>query len=582
MIKKLELSSFRGQSVVYDFTSFNHICGRNGSGKSTIKEAVCFAFTGADSLGKPVPLHFLGVGEDKLKVSATTSKVTLHRTLTRNKFSSLSYEKDGVKTSLNQTELEKMLCSPPLFLSVFSPGAFMRFPAKIRHAILDEITPKADRRAIIQELSGVSIDAAGFSSLDYTRRPDLLANDFANKRRELQGSSKTYADLLTSYESNHVLSEPAPLQQNISYEALKNQFKVWSDYKAHLSTHMERENQISMASGENKRRAEIRASLQQSLEAIEFIKNPEPQSFDAELSELRGLLIPIPQPPAVKTVVDTDHCPTCGQIVGAKHRETVRGENERLVAEYQKEVARVKEENSKVEKKIFDLEARKNAYALECDKVNKKNSKISTERAVLEARIRDLTTVSVPESLPAPTPPPFAEVTYDDVRAAESVYVEHERKVAQYLHSKEVADEATRKTSSARSALADLDRQIEVLHRLESAAKELPAAEFALRQSLLELPGYKFTGEDEVFLVDHRNVPYHLLSTAEQVYVDALISLKINQLMPRKVGMIFFDNAELLDAATWARIQEECAKQGMQWFAVYVESGVENVVVRSN
>jgi len=579
MIKKLTFSGFRGQSKSYEFGDANSISGRNGVGKSSIKEAVCITFAGTDSAGNRVPLHLISLDADKLKVEAETNKALLTRTLTKKKNGTLTLEKGEISRTLTAQELENMLCSPELFLSVFVPGAFMRFPAKTKHAVLNSVLTRLDRRALLQEMCGVDLSQHAYEKITYNRRPDLIAMDFAAMRRMKQGHLDHNTGAIAGLKAPARCTEPTIPEECAMLPHLRQEYEAWSRYHVACSLYSERQRAVTAAQEENARRAAAKAQLQKELSEEQLNEVPTELDISGDMAALEAQKKVLPAEPLQLTVVESDHCPACGQVVGEKHREYVREENHKVVEAYKAVCTEVNEHNLQIRFKVDLLKASKEKNQAAVKRVVEKNQQLDLRRARLETKIKDLVDMAVPAGLEEPTRPAYGEVTAELVDKVRNVVKAYEKEKAQFDFYVQQTNEAAEKIGLLEKDSALLTNQINELQHIEDCVKQLPAREFAMREELLTLPGYKFVVDDDISLIDSRGIPYALLSCAEQTAADVMVSLKLNELMPRKVGMIFVDNAELLDGNTKQFIMEECSKQAMQLFFVYVDTAVPDVTV---
>lgn len=578
MIKNLSFSTFRGQTASYDFTMLNRVEGLNGAGKTTIQEAVSFVFAGTDSLGTRAPTHLITQGEDRTKVTATTSRAELSRSLTQKKSSTLSLEKGGVKQVLSQVELERLLCPTDLFLSVFVPGAFMRFPAKTKHAVFNAVLPQVARAGLLQELSGVSLSDPAYAALDLNRRPDLIAMDFASMRRKRQGFLDQNHGSIAAL-TNTVVTEP-PLVPDALAE-LSQLEKGWKDgvqYNSDMKLYQERLRAISEAELENTRRAALVAQLKEELAAEHVLEVPAELDISEQKAQLEACLQTFPAEPLQLTVVETDHCPTCGQIVGTKHRDQVKENNQKVIEAYREDCSAIKDSNLKVQVQLQLLQEKKDKNTAAIKRRVEQNQQLEVRKARIESRIASTTAIAVPASLEEPSHPGFELVAFATLDNARRVVRQYEHDKSQYDLLIQQAATASEKIANLQQSVASHQQKIDELQALENAAKELPAKEFEMRESYLAIPGYKFVVEDDIGLVDSRGIPYELLSAAERTKADVMISLKLNQLMPHKVGMIFIDNAEHLDPTTQTNIMGECQKQEMQLFFAYVGTAPQVLV----
>ena len=580
MILTVAVEDFRGQTATYSFGRVNHLLGCNESGKTSVREAIAFAFTGSDSSGNRAPVHLISWGSESTKVSIQTERATIQRTLTRKKNSSIRVVRGEVPNSLTQSQLEELLgCSADLFLTVFSPGYFWGLPLAKQQAVLSEVLPPFNATSYIEtQLGGPLTDEEHVKFGFLKKRPDLVALTIANERREIQrqidineGRLRTLSALQT------VPNEPPDCAlayaQLSQCEDLKLQ---WSRYNVSLSGYRQADAARASAQQVNAvreaRRHEIREELSR-LHLLEETKTFSPEK-SKQLSELRSAFKSKPQYPQLVKEVGSDTCPTCGQVVGLKHRERCKEENNKRLVEYEKELQAIEVHNAGIQKSIDALLAEEEAFRRELRGTQEHNDAVRRSKAKLEGELAGLSDLPLP-SVPAVPEPPTLPVDAAREQELRHTVDHHKRLVAEYEYARrrlaENGAELARVRSESDPLLAARDR----LSILEEVVKSLPEARLKHQSSLLMMHGYELEiDESSINYKRSDGCPHELLSTGHAMRADVSFSMKLNSLMHRPVNVVFVDNADLID-------EKLGISPPVQVFCAYVKPGQKSVLVET-
>lgn len=575
MLLYVNLENFRGLSRRFDFmdpasgsaSPRVKLHGRNGSKKTTVREAISFLFTGRDSMGSQKPTHLISMGEEGCEVEVMTRKgAVITRSLTQKGSGSLRMTIAGERKVLTQSEFEGMLCPADVFLSVFIPGYLLgHLPKNRQSAVLSFILPPVDRVAYMRSF----IVGLPLLELDYSKRPDLLQKQIADQRNALsheisgmRGEEKALKDKL--YEGP---KRPIPPPELALFDLQEPLQREWLVYESALGHYENDVREFRRRSGENTKIARRREDVEAELKAIILMAPPEqPPVF----SNPRP--VP-PQQPALLHEEERDRCPSCGQTVGSKHREMVRGENENIKAawqlannEYRSQLKLWEADRDRYSAALYDYEKR-------ASEIQKANAKLVSRHDELE---RELRRELVPHALPPeePLPPKKPSEEFSKVR-----YLELKKAVEDYYRSLGAFDRWQTTAGAAAARLETIDGQIgslqgeiELYRRHEEALRQLPAYELTEQKTHLQMPaGYELRVDEGIELFDRTGCPYGLLSRGQRMHADFEMSLKVNALLQRKVGMVFLDDFDLAD---WSDLLKE-SSDTVQIFSAHVEAGRE-------
>lgn len=571
MINYVKMTNFRGVSVELDFrdgpdkvASRVQLSGMNGARKSTVREAIAFAFTGKDSTGAANPTHLISTGEESCEVEVQTRKgAILRRSLSR-RGPQLQLCLPGQGTvDYTQSKFEELLCPADVFLSVLVPGYLLSAMTKPRQAaVLSYILPPVNRLAYMESSVGGPV-----MKLDYTKRPDVLQKAVAETRNLLQHEiAAKKGELKSLLERNREAPQKPEVPPELPlYDILEGLQREWIVYDSLQAEYSKQMHALRLKREDNARVEMYRKMTLADLEALQEVPLPPPPPKFETLE---------PSPPAEPAYLaeeQRDRCPQCGQAVGLKHREMVRSQNASLEEAFRsKREAYLKSHADWLSQKT----ASDHEHRLYADKVRNivaANQKVQLRRRELQM---DLEKKFVLHPLPAEEPQPpkkpaeeFSQERYLEIRA-----------IVQCFYRESGAYDSYQRTSeSAAQRITELQTQIEVeSERIEwykaheEALRLLPGYELTEQKVHLSMPhGFRIDVEDGIKLFDKTDCPYELLSRGQRMRADFEICLKVNSLLQRKVGMVFLDDFDLAD---WSALLDE-ASPNIQIFTAHVEKG---------
>lgn len=592
MLKKISFTNFRGQTATHAVFPTSKIRGRTGGGKSTIKEAISFLFSGSDISGSRAPVHMISKGQDKLLVTIETEKATLERSLTQKKNSNFKLTRAGVSSVISQTDMAKMLGSPELFLSVFSSGYFLTLPDAKKEAVLHEILPVVDRYEILQSLVDFPLTDAhrGICKLN-DKRADLCAAEVADQRRKLQSDHDQKVGRLEEIKrasdpgsppSKPELEEAELLKQ----ESLKSQWESFSKALTDVKIQKDmREAQIKR----NKEVKDKRAQIESQLSGLVEVKITSPiedirKEKYAEVEKLKSDFGPInfPVPPSSQSLPDSERCPTCGQVVGAKHRESIKTLNDKAAAAYDAMRIAAEEKQAEFNSKLDSINKHYEEALERTRELLNHNVKVGAMRESLERELKGLVEGVVPDELKAPMPP---QEEYDAIRERQlrSAVAGYDANLAIYKESLERFNQSKSSAAELAGEISCLEGAIARLHALERACKEVPQRELERQSELLAMRDYDLVLAPTIDLYEKKTgLPYSSLSDGEKIRAATHLSLKLNSLIKKKpINMVFIDNADLLDKAAWQDLIEYCVQSGVQLFFACVDEKAEKAYVEN-
>lgn len=568
-VKTLILENFRcwEKKTIEVGRTGTHLIGANGSGKTTIREAITFVFTGTDSAGTKNPQHLIRRNQESTKVTIITDRAKITRTLTAKGNGSIRLEKGDISASLKQNELEQMLGPTDLFLSIFIPGYFLDLPGKKQTEVINSVLPKIDRYELLKELFDVEMSSE--EKMAYSlerRRPDLVAQDIAKDRREAEKGISKLEGIIATLESIKPVekpSEPVEVAKLSEMEALS---QAWREYDRQKRPFEENQREIDDAERHNKRCKEQQDSLQQQIDVLKFMNVPEVIHCSQELEQLEGARPEKPEKPSVLSLPSTDMCPSCGQAVGLKHRERVQKNNEALLEKYRVDMAEYDKVTAEIDSRVASIKKRVEESHQARNEALQANESVKTRKNTLENEMKLVVPKAVPEPLPTPPTKPTEPIDAELYTKYSKIVSSYRAKVTEYEYVQRQISEASEKISKSREEMSALQGRRARLDLLERAIKALPQEEMKRQMKDLEMDDLHIHVDDAV-KITFQDMPYSLLSTGHRMKADIKLSCKLNSLAKKPVNLMFLENYDLID--------EVFVPPGIQWFTARVKKGQE-------
>lgn len=573
-INALSLDNFLGKTATHRFGKANRILGANGVGKSSIKEAICFVFTGCDSFGNRNPQHLISVGQHNSKVTVTTDRAEISRTITRNGNGTLKVIKAGISQTLTQSELEALIAPINVFLSTFIPGFFLKLSSEKQHQVLSDLLPKTPKEETLKDITGIDLSAEEMLRWGVRlKRVDIVANSVAVDRRELEKQRDQILGEVKVYSSVQVRPEPVSPQVEVAkLEEFKSIFAQWKWYRQALSDFEERNHQIHTDISYNSRNETMRTNLTDQIGKIVTSDLLAVPDHSAKISELLAQKLPLPNPPPLFNIIDSDHCPTCGQTVGLKHREKTQEHNQREKEAYEKDLAYAKAANLEVDKAVAILRDEVRVANEKNAQIQESNRKLTAQKHALEIQLAGIVNKKIQEPLEAPKGPTQPEPSQDEYKAVSKIIEAYKTSMVKYEHEKKLAAEAGDKILQCNATLENLWTMVNRLKQIEDGLKKIPQEEMRRQVEALKMDAVQLTVADSI-VVTKGGIHYDHLSTGQRMSADLQICRKFNSLMSRPLNLIFLDNADLVDSFDWG---------DTQMFAAFVDVTKAEVVIEEN
>lgn len=579
MLTAIRIKDFRGHSGVFQLSpGRNVIRGANESGKTTLIEAVMFAFLGTDSDRSGSIDHLISNGADSTEVEIRTAKASLTRKKRRGGQHQVRLTiGDGQPIELSQTELqEKMLrLDPDVFASCLFAGFFMRLPSDERMRVFAAVA-KSDRRALLRQqlpvgtevpaklkLEDVDVD---IKVLEQDRRQlqNIVAADegqlreIVARREELGRQGEAVIDREAVIAAGSRLSAELELMRvyrhNLAkYEAAAQQFR--------------RDQEMSAAAESEVQKWRQHISTTQSLRqgaADPVLREPGISRLSELIAKHQETYLAIPSAP-VKPKGNEGVCSECGQSVGKDHLHQVMAAYEQQLLAYNQEARRVEDHNQSVRAQVAELsrqlESERSSHQAERQRIYSLDQELKNSEQMLRsaeamwARLK---------GIPEPRPPQAPEVDWQltEIEAKESELVEMRAQLKSADQAAAAGAELESRSQQLQGSIATKKAQIATWSAIEKALKALPAIEAESLGKALSLESGRFvvkrtttkrgTGtaeKAELLLTDKQGVDYRTLSSGRRKKLDIEVALKLQELAgPASPRFLAIDDQDLMDS----------------------------------
>jgi len=154
-ITRLSVSGFKCFSgeQVFDFGDITFITGDNHVGKTSIADAIAFAFCGRLFSGAVAPDRLYSDGQTSLRVSLglVDETGTAHELNRERKKDKVSIAFDGY--NVRQKDLDVIFGEPDVFLSILNPVFFIEYLGNDGQALLQKYLPLVKHEAVLKRLT---------------------------------------------------------------------------------------------------------------------------------------------------------------------------------------------------------------------------------------------------------------------------------------------------------------------------------------------------------------------------------------------------------------------------------------------
>lgn len=550
IIKSVKLNRFKcfGTATFEFQPGVNTVKGKNGSGKSAIKDAIVFVLYNRliDGSNQNVDT-LIKRGEVSASVEVAIAEKGTLRRIRSDRASKLFYL-DGSQSTENaavaQRDIEKTIIPDPEdFLAVFSPGYFMGLEMEERREYAKKFLKPIDRMALFESLGGTkqSLSEFGMDLDDPEECLKIAREEKKLAEKEKEAALNTIEFLRKNLQELGITNTKEELleEMKIVFEK-KTLRKAWDEFFIKKESIIPFEKALS----------EKKLRLEELDAQLKKIEDPIAPSRDVA-SRLEGAMRAI----TIHSVPSENECPKCFQQIPEEHKKRL---SEAAAIEKKKRDAIEKEYYDQLE---LHVEATK--------KYNKEVNDILNIRADAERLRKDIASSSLPTILPPSQMQP--EETLEWLENRDKFLDKVIQKLEQMFELDEKASKAHDQWLAAdhlvnifkATGLPSLELEERIAPLNEALQAAIPGAKFVLLKATKN--GMEFKN---VFDIEIDERPYARLSSGEKKLVDVSLSIIFNSLL-KEPGIIFIDDADLVDAGGIRALLE--MTKDLQVFVTLVE-----------
>ena len=563
MIKKIMLKNFKCfEDQSFDFKDINFLSGKNGAGKTAVKDAIIFTLYNRTSDGSAQNTDtYIKRGTNLATVEVILDndhKLIRDRSGKSSKLSYVDFSQSDDDARVAQRDLEgTVIPSFEYFINVFNAGYFMNYlNDKDQRQFIMNLTPAIDREALFKKAGGdpklcsrYGIDPGNFigsfkkmKEMRYETKQDIdkLTNriDYIQENIPEEERDTTIKSILKKY--NEDLDE---------YAKATNTIKAWSEYEAQEKLYR------PIAASDKKVKKEINE-----LDKLN-IKTPKVPDKDAinRIEDALTRLNPVQIP--------SGSCPTCLQAVTAEHRDKIAKENKDRESKRIALETELEKENEKFEK-LFD----------ERDKIVTKVREKETKKRELLASISRIDAPKLP-SIERPKEGKITKLNerIEKLKGLLALKEEEKKMKTDLIQEREDLKEI--------NTLCDLFSpsglpSIEAIKKVVPIEKELSKYVEGVKLIVMRLLKNGMEYKD-TFDIEIKGKRYARLSSGEKKKLDFALSCVFNKFIKERtnqdVGMIFIDDVDLLDSSGKDTIKKNGV--GKQLFLTEVNNN--NLIIKT-
>ena len=536
-IKKIKLINFKKFDSLYefDFQDNNLITGANGSGKSSIKDAILFCFYNRTSEGS-LSESTRYISSDKLKslveivfeVNGQEHTIRRERTDRQTRITYRDNSQVEEDSQITQETLESMIPLYKDFSAVFNIGWFMMLNDREKRDYMLNLTPDISKGELFEKLGGTKDDIEKFSLSfeDIIRTHNILL--------KVKRENEEVIEALRIFNRDSIPVEIPKLtivDKSEELEKLKkeNEKIIHYTYKLKEYENIKKYNEKVEVNNKDlqKKIAEIK---------IEDLNLPSQDKINTLITKKNELS------KQIKLPIGT--CPTCFQIIPAQHRVNIKEINAKNI------------ELLEETEKLLQTEQRQYEDLLKKWQENEEKKKI---KLMYESQFSDsLPKIKKPEKVNE-----VNQEISNSLEENQKKLIEEKRDIVTLTNQEEIRLKKIEKNKERILVLTKENERLIILINIFSPqgipAEEmnikldpikktfqtlLPNSDIITIESLKNEMGYK-----EVFKIIVEGKEYSKLSLGEKTRVDIAISQIINSMLKEKIDVFFLDNSEVLDSS---------------------------------
>lgn len=570
-ITRLTLAGFKcyKDTVSFDFGDTTYITASNGQGKSSIADAIAFAFVGTPFFGDKGldRLQNKFSGEMTVSVDFVDDKGEKHN-LTRNrKRDATSITYDGI--TVKQADLNEAFGGKDVFLSILNPLYFTDVLGDSGKSLLEKLLPTVKHEEVLAALSPYSREILAEQNIS---SPETFIKNRRSELKKLEETLISYRGQqeLLEYqreERKRKLTELSNAAESLSneiatLEEIRNSSIDMAVEKAELEKLKQQRSELmkDTSSGGDNALREVMEEIKATEKAIstytaeQYKSNYKSQIAEAEVN-LKSLYSEHAK--LIKSLENTVvgyTCPTCSTVITEKNIGAVR-------ADIQRRITSLVEEGKKAKAKLADVishenEAREDFEMQRAKQIEQENSKL----AKLNQQLQEINVAAEidKESFGEQLSNLETQIKEQEKRIAYGNWTEEQAAQYKELEENKKSVEAQIKAISNikerdySNLISDTEDEITYLKKLINEAIQYMAKRIELMLNGLKMSSteivltevIKTTGEvKDCFRFSCEGRDYKCLSLSEKVRAGLDVAVLIQKLSGRNYP-IFIDNGE--------------------------------------
>ena len=521
-IKSLQLNNFKCfENRLFNFTSRIEVTGRNGSGKSTIAEAIVFVLYNRTLQGSKDTDTYIMKDKDMCEVVINTDKGVIRRK--RGKQSKLWIN----DIEITQENLEQELNLPDfdVFNSVFNVGYFMTMDESIQRQIILDLTERVDMVKLFKKLGGTEGQIEkwniNFEDLDGNYKEVNKQKLICQKEID---KIKVENDIYVKELSSISIKDISHLRDY--QEKLKEKLGACVIDEELFDKYLQEERRYEDFSETIKQKEELKKWLEKNpIKAV-----PKTQSLIKEKDDLLRQCVNIPN--GLK-------CPTCNQKIDATYKKKIEDSNE-LIDKRLEQIEKTFQETKEIEdynRVVFLKQEKFDSIVVPSDVIKPQKKPKGGDELDLEiARINVELERVVTE---------INEVSNNIIRKNDLENKIEKNKQTLILLENNLIELKKLVEILSPKGLPNEEMNIKLQPLKDRIQKEVKGIDIVLLELLKSEMGYR-----KVWKILVNGIEYKRLSTGEKKQIDVSLSLILNDMLGEKfqnsIDVFFIDNMESL------------------------------------
>lgn len=594
-IKWVEVKNFKSfkEKIRFNLFDNNIVVGHNGVGKTSLCEAISYTLTGKSLVGWTQLPDIINLNHPKDEME--TAVLLIDEESFRE--CEIRRSRKGTKEKItfnnlesNQTELDKLIGSADIFLSIFNPKYFPYvLEANEKRELIEKVCPKISYEDIFSEKLDLNLlekyNISIYAPNEYKKikeQKDKIEQQILEIKTNIKVLSEENLNVAQGTDLEDKTEELKKLKEK--YDKVQKVYLRQQELKSLIEKSKDFSDQVFKIKQELNQLPQIK-EVNNNIDELMERKKKFININNQKIKELQSKQIPASLYPS--KIEKTKNCPTCNQILSDeyilefnKKIESKHNEYDKINEELGIQIKSLDEDNQKADvalnNKIKEIQNTINSNT----NITNKNNELTNKLEILDKNIYVLT-------------PKDEELLKFDCNLIIQEYekvLEHDR---QYQLTKSQNDYISNKKKENLNKISNLNNQLieielkfnelkmiyDTIHpsylQKRIAEKQLSTLHDNLTNIKIELFKETQSGSAKsVFDIYYNNKPYRMLSNSESILCGIELCNMFNKLTGLKIP-IFIDNYECISEEKVKGLQN-----GVQSIkAKFIDNESLNVVV---